>query len=187
MTLQLPTSAARARHLVCLDLLTGALPPRAARVGARFQRPIDNCRGILRHARTEGWDITHVHGRSATAALGRPVEGLEPLPSEPVLYRDGVSAFSNKTFRRIVEARSADLIIVGFSLSPTCMATALTAHDWRLSVTVLEDALQPSLVAAPDIEALRTVVGALPAPGIWLARTESFTGPTPHLRLVACG
>jgi hypothetical protein len=65
------------------------------------------------------------------------------------------------------------------------MATALTAHDWRFSVTLVEDAFQPSLVDSPDLDALRTVVGALPAPRVRITRTESFTGPSRHLRLVS--
>jgi nicotinamidase-related amidase len=177
--------AARARHLVCLDLLMSELRPEVAGQAVRFRLPVENCRRMLAHARAGGWSVTHVHHQAQPGCSARPVEGLEPLPSEPVLYRTGVSAFSNRTFRRTVQEHPAELVILGFSLSATCLATALTAHDWRLPVTLVEDAFQPSADDAPELHALQTVTQALAAPFVRMARTDSFAGPRRHLHLVS--
>lgn len=184
MTLTPPQPVAPARHLLCLDLLTSELPPEDPRQPARFRLPIENSRRMLHYARAAGWWVTHVHRRASLDAPARAVQGLEPLPSERVLYRTGVSAFSNRTFRQVVQAHRAELVILGFSLSASCLATALTAHDWNLPVTVVEDAFQPAAAGAPGVEALETISRSLAMPFVRIARTESFTGPRGHLRLV---
>lgn len=128
------------RRLICLDLVQSAtrvegepLPGLDSRVRA--------CRRLLLHARARGWDVTHVYPRSAAKA-SRPAEGLEPLPTERLVYRTGLSAFSSRPFCEAIEAMpEAELILVSFSLSSACLVTALTAHDWGLPVTVISDAM----------------------------------------------
>jgi nicotinamidase-related amidase len=149
-------------------------------IGAR----IEVCRRLLLHARWRGWEITHVHPRSASRAA-RPVEGLEPLPSERLVYRTGVSAFSNRSFRQTVKAQpETELVIAGFSLSSACLATALTAHDWGLPVVLAADALlgdPTSPNAAGETErSLRSVV----APFVRIAMADELIDVRRGLRLI---
>lgn len=185
MTFASSRPAAPARHLLCLDLLSSELPPEDPRQPPRFNSPIENSRRLLHHARAAGWQVTHVHRRAMLDTSARPVQGLEPLPSERVLYRTGLSAFSNRTFRKAVQTQRAELIILGFSLSASCLATAMVAHDWDLPVTVVEDVFQQPSADASRIDALHAVARSLAGPLVRMASTESFTGPRRHLRLVA--
>lgn len=185
MTLTPSRSAAPARHLLCLDLLSSELPPEDPQQPARFHGPIENSRRLLHYARAAGWQVTHVHHRASLDTSAKPVQGLEPLPSERVLYRTGLSAFSNRTFRRAVQTQRAELVILGFSLSASCLATALIAHDWNLPVTLVDDVFQQSSADTSQIDALHTIARSLAAPMVRMASTESFTGSRSHLRLVA--
>jgi hypothetical protein len=172
-----------ARHLVCLDLVRSATRIDGCELPG-LRRRIEACRRLLLHARSRGWDITHVHPRSAAKAT-RPAAGLEPLPSERLVYRTGLSAFSNRPFREAIRARpDAELILVGFSLSSTCLVTALTAHDWGLSVILAKDAV---LGATPDAsgrmraqEPARSII----APFVRIAAAAELIEPRRGLRLV---
>lgn len=150
-----------------------------------IERRVEVCRRLLKHARWRGWEITHVHPRSASRAA-RPVDGLEPLPTERLVYRTGVSAFSNRAFRQAIKAQAdCELIIAGFSLSSSCLATALTAHDWGLAVVLASDALLGDAskpCAAGEAErSLRSAV----APFVRIAAVDELIDVRRGLRLVA--
>ena len=177
------TQDSEARHLVCLDLVRSAT--RAdGREHPGLRRRIEVCRRLLLHARARGWDVTHVHPRSAARA-SRPVDGLEPLTTERLVYRTGLSAFSNRPFCEAVKAvPEAELILVSFSLSSACLVTALTAHDWGLDVTLAKDAV---LGSAPD--GLGRVHGqeqdrSIVAPFVRIAATDDLIDARRALRLV---
>lgn len=125
--------------LVCLDL------QRARLTNAAFLAPAleaaDACRQVLAQARQRRWPVLHVHRREALAEHGRPISGLEPLPSEPVYLRPGPSAFSHSAFTRHVLALGGPLALIGFSLNDTILATAFAAADVRLQTEVLLDAV----------------------------------------------
>ena len=71
-----------------------AMPPRNAEVASI-------CAEVLGFARDEGWRIVHSQLREDDTALWprdlfhAPIEGLRPLISEPVFFRQGLSAFAN--------------------------------------------------------------------------------------------
>jgi len=172
-----------ARHLVCLDLVRSATRV-DGREHAGLRRRIEVCRRLLLHARARGWDITHVHPRSANQA-SRPVEGLEPLTTERLVYRTGLSAFSNRPFCEAVKARpEAELILVSLSLSSACLVTALTAHDWGLSVTLPKEA---PLGAASDVRGRprsQETDDAIVAPFVRIAAADELIDARRALRLV---
>ena len=143
--------------LLCLDLqreqtVTSGLEPDDA------SRCIEQCRRVLRHARASGWQVAHAHRHDGTllgmSEHSRPIEGLEPLPREPVFYRDRPSAFSSAPFRDFV-SRLGDprLIVVGFSLHASVLFTAVASYELGVPLTVVQGAL-----AAP---ASRKVSGEL--------------------------
>jgi nicotinamidase-related amidase len=135
---------------------------------------IHNCRRILTYARGMGWAVTHV------------IEGLEPLQIEPVLYRTGVSAFSNRIFRESVEdTLEAELILLSLSLSPTCLATALAARDRGVAVALVEDALSGSAGAAAGIDAIQTLSHSIAAPFVKILHTDDLIDIRRGLRVVS--
>jgi len=179
-----PESPALARHLVCLDLVRSEIQSDGLeRPGV--DRRIEVCRRLLLHARWRGWEITHVHPRSASRA-SRPVPGLEPLPSERLVYRTGVSAFTNRAFSQAVKAApEAELVIAGISLSSACLATAVTAHDLGLAVALASDAVlgAPAWPIAEGDRSLRAVVARFAR----IATADELIEVRRSLRLVAGG
>lgn len=125
--------------LVCLDLQRSRLADAPLREAA--ERTADACRDVLDRARTRRWPILHVHRREASAERSRPIAGLEPLPSEPIFFRPGPSAFSHRAFRQNAHALGAPLALIGFSLADTVLATAFAAADRDLAVEVVRDAV----------------------------------------------
>jgi hypothetical protein len=177
--------ASRPRHLVCLDLLRwpGTVIDEA-HPGA--PRRIENSRRILAYGRAMGWTITHVFDHAARARRVRAIEGLEPLQIEPVLYRTGVSAFSNRIFRESVEdSLDAELIVLSLSLSPTCLATALAARDRGVAVALVEDVLTGTAGAAEGIGAIQTLSHSIAAPFVKIWRTDDLVDVRRGLRVVS--
>jgi hypothetical protein len=173
-----PIKSSASRQLVCLDLVRSddTSDEQAVRVG--------RCRRLLTFARSAGWTVSHVYPRMSGRSP-RPLAGLEPLPSEPVYYRTGVSAFSNRTFSRAMRDQlDAELVIVALSLSPTAVGTGLSAHDQDLSVTLISDTLSQDAVDASGIAAIETIARALVAPFVQIRATEDFIDARRGLRLV---
>jgi Isochorismatase family len=174
-----PGQAQTARHLVCLDLVQSPEPPTP-----ETQLRIDRCRRLLTYARNAEWAMSHVYPHTAGRST-RPLPGLEPLPSEPVYYRTGASAFSNKVFRRTLkEEPDLELVILSLSLSSTSLGTALSAYDHDIAVTLIEDTLRPDAANASGLEAIETVTRALVAPFVQIRRVDDLIDQRRGLRLV---
>jgi nicotinamidase-related amidase len=172
--------APREKLLVCLDLQRGSLEPGQAPDGC-----VVNCRRMLAHARMQGWQVVHVHSKKADPTDARPIEGLEPLVSEPVVYRTTGSAFSSRAFRELVAGLGAcELVIVGYSVTASCLATALVAYDEELAVTMVEDAVCATSVNAETRDALAVLTRQMARPFLWLGSTESLVGAPRLLRVV---
>lgn len=174
-------NGARQRLLVCLDLQRASL---AHRVEAGPDRCVVNCRRVLAHAREADWGVVHVHTRRAEPEAARPIEGLEPKMSEPLVYRTGVSAFSSRAFRQLVAGMSAELVIIGYSMSSSCLATAMIAYDEDLAVTLVEDAVSAAPLDLDTREAMKVITRQIARPFVALTSTQSLLGPMPRLRVV---
>lgn len=173
------------RLLVCVDL---QLNPRARRAAsARAQACIANCRRLLRHARDEDWSIVHSYRRAGEGKLTPPpLPGLEPRLSEAVMPRAGISAFSNRSLQWLVEgARDAQLVLAGFCLGPTGLATLFSAHDLDLPAIIVRDAVCPEDRAGESDEAAEAVIWNMAAPLAASASTDRLIGAAPVLRLVS--
>lgn len=175
-----PGRAPREKLLVCLDLQRGSLEAGAAPDGC-----VVNCRRMLAHARMQGWQVVHVHSRKADPTEARPIEGLEPLISEPVVYRTTGSAFSSRAFRELVAGMGAcELVIVGYSVTASCLATALVAYDEELAVTMVEDAVCAASVDDETRDALTVLARRMARPFLWMTSTETVVGAPRLLRVV---
>lgn len=122
--------------LVCLDLQRGRLQH-----AADGPRVAEACRRVLAEARRRRWPVLHVHHRGAAVELGRPIAGLEPLPSEPLFERPGPSAFSNRSFERVAQGLGGPLALMGFHAFDTVAATAFAAADRQIPVDLIFDAV----------------------------------------------
>jgi nicotinamidase-related amidase len=172
--------APRERLLVCLDLQRGNLAP-----GQAPDRCVVNCRRVLAHAREADWRIVHVHTRRADSAEARPIAGLEPLLSEAVVYRIGGSAFSSRAFRLMVAGMaSCELVIIGYSAGPSCLATALIAYDQDLGVTVVEDAVCSTSLDQETRDAIGVLTRQVARPFIGMMSADMLVGAPRLLRAV---
>ncbi|WP_309643269.1 isochorismatase family protein [Phenylobacterium sp.] len=141
--------------LVCLDLQRGRL---AGLIGAEnVESALVTCRHVLDQARRRRWPVLHVHRREPTLEGGRPIAGLEPLPSEPIYLRNGPSAFSHRAFSQAVEAYGGPLVLIGFSLCDSVLATAFAAVDRDLAVEVVSDGVP---IGGRDDHLLRLAMAA---------------------------
>jgi len=177
--------AARARLLLCLDLLA---PQAASDVEDTAQAPfIHGCRRLLSHARASGWRVAHVHVGAAAGPAARPVVGAAPLPSEPVMRRSGVSAFSSPEFRRLMRANpQAELVVIGASVDATCLATALAAFDRGLAVTIVSDAVSVSPQERLGLDGLEHLVQSMATPRLRLVSADTVIG-APKLSVIEGG
>ena len=165
--------------LVCHDLVVGALPKRPNR---QSDLCISNCRRLLIHARTSSWTIAHSYSDERI----QPIDRLEPLPSEPVLDRRGASAFSNRSFLRLVGQLSTyRMVVVGCSLGAACLPTILTASDLGISTILVTDAVAQRDEDASSASVLQIIrsVGAHRWAQLQYTR-DVLSSDRPSLRLV---
>jgi nicotinamidase-related amidase len=170
---------------VCLDLQRANAPASGDATLQEMRLRLDNCRRVLAHARAWNWSVVHVYRRRRGGSLSRPIDGLEPRPSEPVIARDGVSAFSSRSFRDLVDgAHEAQLVLIGYCLASTCLATAFAAHDLGLSTLIVEDAVSASPNIAAGAHDIETVARAIAARFTQQVSTRELIGRYPAPKLV---
>lgn len=127
--------------LLCLDLQRAHLAREC--VSWINDDRVAACERLLAFARRAGWTIVHSH-RVGGAPLSEdaPIPGFEPLPSEPVFFRNEASALSDPRLAEIVRgAREGEVLIAGFDLRTSGVATALDAFNQGVRVTLLKDAV----------------------------------------------
>jgi nicotinamidase-related amidase len=134
--------------LVCLDLQRDHVVPGRPCYAAENAEVAARCAQVLGFARDEGWRIVHSQLREDDTApwprdlFHAPIEGLRPLISEAVFFRKGLSAFGNPAFAaELGQARGKEVLLIGFSLADTCLATALAGVDAGLQLVLVEDAI----------------------------------------------
>lgn len=168
-----PLSYSPRHWLVCLDL--------DDRSGQPDPLVLQACRRALTVARSRGWRVVHLF-RAENGAAIRPLPGLAPLPSETVLTRPGLSAFSSKAFReQVTGAPGAELAVIGADMASAALATGLAADDGGMRAVMLRECF-------PDTEALRAVETLLAGRGggrLSIAPLGLFAQSQHGLRLVA--
>jgi nicotinamidase-related amidase len=176
------TGRRRPRLLVCQDLQQASVPEGEPQASVHVRHVIGNCRRILNHARAWDWSIIHIHRRHASAG-DHPLEGLAPRLSEPVMARRGLSAFSNRSFRELVGgAPQAQIVLIGFCLASSCLATLLVAHDFGLFTLLVEDAV--STGAETEGGRIEVLARSIAAPFSAITLTDELIGRRPAPRLV---
>ncbi len=186
------TSPDRGRLLVCLDLqrrnlhiepVSWATPPRA-----------NACGRLLNHARRADWSVVHVHRVPEDydgLTAGAPIPGFEPRPTERVFLRRDASALANPDFAEIIRAaRGHEVLLAGFDLRTSGLATALDAFNQGVPLTLLRDAFWTSPLpskerARVEQTLLEGVLWDVVAPFVRVARVESVVKPTHSFTKIA--
>lgn len=158
----------RAPWLVCLDIqrdAAEAADPAVARLA------LNTGHWLLSQARRGRWPIAHLHRRNPAfcdmEGLGDvgPVAGFEPLPSEPLFIRNGLSAFSSPRFREWAAGAEGDqLIFFGLGSSATWLATALGGPDLGIRPGLVEDAIGIAPLKSLPAQTAHRTVHAVTAP-----------------------
>ena len=154
--------------LVCLDMQRNA----ARAADAATSRPVLlTGQWLLSQARRGRWPVAHLHRRnpefSDQEGLGEvgPIAGFEPLPSEPLFVRTGLSAFSSQRFCEWAGgAADGQVIFLGLGTCATWLATALSGPDLGIRPGLVEDAVWVSPLDAFPPDSARNTLLAVTAP-----------------------
>ena len=116
--------------LICSDLVVDG---HLSEEPASWRTCIHNSALILKTARKQGWQIVHVYRQDRAP---NPIASLRPAPEEPVFQCRGPSALSSSALRDfLVMSETEEIILIGRSLVPCCLSTAVAAADLGVAVT----------------------------------------------------
>lgn len=122
--------------LICNDLVVDG---HLSEEPASWRTCIHNSMLILAAARKQGWNIVHVYRQDRPP---NPIASLRPQPEEPVFQCRGPSALSSSALRDFLcMSETEEIILMGRSLVPACLATAVAAADLGVFVTLVADAV----------------------------------------------
>jgi nicotinamidase-related amidase len=131
--------------LICSDLVVDG---HLSEEPASWRTCIHNSTLILKNARKQGWQIVHVYRQDRTP---NPIASLRPAPEEPVFQCRGPSALSSSALRDfLVMSATEEIILIGRSLVPSCLSTAVAAADLGVAVTLVADAVSHAAVEPPE-------------------------------------
>jgi len=113
-------------------------------------------------------------------ALGfvRPIDGLEPAPGEPVLYKTSHNAFTTTNLQQLLtEAGVREVVVCGIRTEQCVETTARLASDLGYQVTFVTDATVTNPIEHPDAPPGRPLAEILADPRTLgtaeiIARTE---------------
>jgi nicotinamidase-related amidase len=127
--------------LICSDLVVDG---HLSEEPASWRTCIHNSALILKTARKQGWQIVHVYRQDRAP---NPIASLRPEPEEPVFQCRGPSALSSSALRDfLVMSETEEIILIGRSLVPCCLSTAVAAADLGVAVTLVADAVSHGTV-----------------------------------------
>ncbi len=103
---------------------------------------------LLSQARYANWIVVHSYGFDVAP---EPVKSVRPLPAEPVFQNKGPSAFSSKALRSLLAVTApSEILLVGRSLLPMCLASAAAGADLQLPLSIVSDAVSISKAIRDD-------------------------------------
>jgi nicotinamidase-related amidase len=94
--------------------------------------------------------VLHAEPETGTAfdpasGMVRPMDGLVPLPGEPVITKTSHNAFTTTNLQQLLTARGiTDLVVCGIRTEQCCETTARVASDLGYGVTFVIDATATS-------------------------------------------
>lgn len=154
--------------LLCLNLQREYATPGRPSHAPHWEGASDRARACLYHARSVGWRVAHVQSRrlrrSDDGFFARPIEGLEPSPSEPVYTTVHRSALAHADLcARVHEDDPGAIYVIGFSLAQDGLATLFHAWDLGLPMRIVEGAAASPAIgdrSAADIDRAALAIAA---------------------------
>jgi nicotinamidase-related amidase len=173
--------------LICLDLQRNQA--RQEPVSWEESPRLGACARLLAHARRSGWSVVHAYrqpaGRSTTDT-SPPIAGFEPRPDEPVFHRSEASALANPALAEIVlAARGSQILIAGYDLRTSGLATAVDAFNNGARMTFVRDAFWSSPSARFARGVVESVLWDVVSPFAEVDRVETVLAHTPAVRLAS--
>lgn len=143
----------RGRHapmLVCLNLQRGYITPQSTRFLPRAREVLVQIQACLAWARRQGTPVIHVHTIGECGAQGdqhASIAGLEPLLSEPLIFKRTASFLESRELPRAgVTPQNCDALVLGFTGIRDCVAAAVDADRVGARLIFICDA-----IASPDV------------------------------------
>lgn len=156
--------------LLCVDMVREYASEGRPLHDAANAATLDACAEVLAHARAQGWTVAHsmLQRDSGLFSRGgehaRPADRLEPLASEQVYLREGLSALTHPLLRRIAETARCPVHVIGFSLSHSLLSTVFDAASCGVRVTMIEEAVGATPVNGMTCAELKGAAKRLLAP-----------------------
>lgn len=135
---------ARLPMLVVVDPRTKHLAGESGVSRAACAGIVARCRSALRHARAHGLAVAYLRGDAAERACDGGsnawIRGFEPMRSEILLERRGLSCYDSGFFDEVAQAAGGDVVLAGFLGEGGCLATAADSMYAGHRITILSDA-----------------------------------------------
>lgn len=144
--------------LVCFEAQRLHFAPEQGEIAAPIYPKVGACRRLLAHARSVRWQVVHVHRRRRDMPPGRfdpelrPIEGLEPLPTERVYIRDAARSLALKDdlcWQDALASGPAHLLVVGHISAHGIVELTSTAPVIGVELAIVEEAVWRWTADAP--------------------------------------
>lgn len=120
---------------------------------ASWRTCIHNAGLLLSKARASNWRVAHAFKSDVTP---QPIQTVRPLPEEPVFRCKGPSAFTSDGLCSLIGAVTpSQILLVGRSLLPMCLASAAICADLQLPLSIVSDGISIAKPAQSDIRDTR--------------------------------
>lgn len=167
--------------LICLNLQREYVTPERPLYAPNGEEVADVAHQCLERARGLRWPIAHVQTRRVRLAnnksFARPIEGLEPLPSEPVFATAYLSALTHAGLREhLMETPPRSVYLIGFSLAHDGLATLFHGWDLGLPMIAVEGAMGSPSIGDRNAAELDRMALTVAASLSGLVTREEFLG-----------
>jgi hypothetical protein len=136
--------------LVCMEAQCLHFAPEQGELAAALYPKVEACRRLLAHARSARWRVIHVHRRRRDTPPGRfdpelrPIDGLQPLPTERVYIRDAARSLAIKDdvcWRDAIASGLTRMLLVGHISARGTVELTSTAPMMGIELAIVEDAV----------------------------------------------
>jgi hypothetical protein len=136
--------------LVCMEAQCLHFAPEQGELAASLYAKVEACRRLLAHARASRWRVVHVHRRRRDTPPGkfdpelRPIDGLQPLPTERVYIRDAARSLTLKDdlcWQHALAEGPARFLMVGHISARGMVELVSSAPQLGVELAIVEDAV----------------------------------------------
>jgi nicotinamidase-related amidase len=133
--------------MVFIDTQLEYVAPNRALGLAGATRAVDNCKVLLKFARSAGYPVAFTRWQQNGKFFGKSahesgwISGLSPTGADMIFDRSLPSCYANQQFTEMMDqGGGANAVIAGFTGTIACLSTIIDAYQRRHSVTFVADA-----------------------------------------------